>query len=114
MMIPWLLMLLLVLFCPILSRVVWATPDTSWLSDTLHDIKTRFAVGGHWLGVLNNSARPGEGVGNGGKTKNPFVLDVSEQFGVKYLTLAWICLRCERVMQLTKLLTHTRVRYHLE
>lgn len=76
--IPWFLVLCLGLVFSIAPRIVWATPDTSWLGDALHTVSTRFAGNNHSPGVFYRSTRTGEGVGNEGSFRTSCVFDEPE------------------------------------
>lgn len=47
--------------------MVWALPDTGWLTDPFKAAKKMFAGGNHTLGVFHRPMRTGEGFENGEK-----------------------------------------------
>lgn len=63
--IPWVLMMFIRLIFSIVSRVIWANPDTRWISDSPQIANMRFAGGYHSSDAFHTLESTGEGFGDG-------------------------------------------------
>lgn len=77
--IPWMFVSFLGLLFSLVPGIVWATSDTTWISDPPRKVNTQCAGCDHSPGVLHKLSRTGEGFGDGAGLRMSRVLDRSEQ-----------------------------------